>query len=394
MAATQPEPRRASVRALRSDDGAVLDRALVLWLPGPGTATGEDMAELHLHGGHAVVEAVLAALGRLPGLRAAQAGEFTRRALLNNRIDLIEAEGLADLLTAETAQQHRQALAMSRGALGQAISRWQEVLLGLSARAEALLDFSDEDDVAADAEALARLHADTTKLADDLARWLSVPPAERLRDGIDVVIAGPPNSGKSTLLNALAAREAAIVSPIAGTTRDIIEVPLALDGIAFRFADTAGLRAQSDDAIEEIGIARARDRVTSADLLVWLGEPEAAPDHSGLICVAAKLDLGPPNPAADIALSAQTGEGVTALHRLLVERARTLLPREGEVALNRRQRTELAAAHAALACADACDALLLAEALRMARLAFDRLTGRTGTEAMLDALFGRFCIGK
>lgn len=396
-----PSPRRASLRSLTGPDGAHLDRALVLWLPGPGTATGEAMAELHLHGGRAVVDAVLRALADLPGLRPAEAGEFTRRALLNGRVDLTEAEGLADLLAAETATQHRQALAVTGGALSRAVDHWQAELLVLSARAEALLDFADEDDVEADASALASLHADVVALAGALAHWLAVPPAERLRDGIDVVIAGPPNSGKSTLINALAMREAAIVSPLAGTTRDIIEVPLALDGIAFRFADTAGLHAGSGDDIEVIGMARARERMAAADLLLWLGAPDDAPDHGGLLRVAAQSDIRDDAAdwpsiaaAADITISALTGAGMAELHALLVTRARAMLPRVGEVALNRRQRQEVQVAHEALAAAPVHDALLLAEALRIARAAFDRLTGRAGTEAMLDALFGRFCIGK
>lgn len=397
-----PAPRRASLRALRDAKGELLDRALVLWLPGPGTATGEDMAELHLHGGRAVVDAVLTALARQPDLRAAAGGEFTRRALLNGRIDLTEAEGLAELLAAETAAQHRQALAMSGGVLGRAVAGWQDRLLGLSARAEALLDFADEDDVGADTAALAALAADMLSLTNELARWIAVPPAERLRDGIEVVIAGPPNSGKSTLLNALAARDAAIVSPIAGTTRDIVEVPLAIEGIPFRFADTAGLHEAGDDEIEAIGMARARARLAAADIVLWLGPPAEAPVHDMLLKIAAQADrraVAEPDwpihaAAADIVLSAQTGLGMDALRGTLVERAGALLPREGEVALNRRQRTELAVAQQVLAGADTSDALLLAESLRMARVAFDRLTGQAGTEAMLDALFGRFCIGK
>ncbi len=401
LAGQLPVPRRASLRSLRSGDGTLLDRALVLWLPGPGTATGEDMAELHLHGGRAVVEAVLGALRDVPGLRAAEAGEFTRRSLLNGRIDLTEAEGLADLLAAETAQQHQQALAISGGIIGRAVAEWQEQLLGLSARAEALLDFADEDDVEADAAAMAGLAADTATLIADLARWLAVPAAERLRDGIVVVIAGPPNSGKSTLLNALAAREAAIVSPLAGTTRDVIEISLAVGGIAFLFADTAGLREESDDAIEQIGMARAHDRIATADVVLWLGDPANAPLHAQVIRVAAQSDMSESMPGwkaraivSDVCLSAKTGAGMSDLHALLVNRAEGLLPREGEVALNRRQRAEVAAAHNALCSGDDHDALLLAESLRMARLAFDRLTGGAGTEAMLDALFGRFCIGK
>jgi tRNA modification GTPase len=396
-----PEPRRVAVRTLRAADGAMLDQALTLWLPGPATATGEDLAELHLHGGRAVVDAVLAALGALPGLRLAEPGEFTRRALLNGQIDLTEAEGLAELLSAETAAQHRQALAMTGGAVGQAVAEWQARLLSIAARVEALLDFADEADVDADSAAVAAITADLAVLVEALAQWLSVPPAERLRDGIEVVIAGPPNSGKSTLINALSQREVAIVSPLAGTTRDVIESALALDGIPFRFADTAGLHAGSGDDIEAIGMARARDRLASADLLLWLGHPADAPAHAGLMRVAARADVRGGDTdwqdvvaVSDVFLSAATGAGMAALRQLLVERARLLLPREGEVALNRRQRAELASAHQLLAEADRSDPLLLAESLRQARLAFDRLTGAAGTESMLDALFGRFCIGK
>lgn len=401
LAGSLPRPRRASLRVLRSAQGTVLDEALILWFPGPSTVTGEHLAEMHVHGGRAVVDAVLAALAALGGLRLAQPGEFTRRALLHGRIDLTEAEGLADLLSAETAAQHRQALALSGGVLGRAVAGWQDRLLTLAARTEALLDFADEDDVDADMAALEAISGAIGVLTDDLAAWLAIPPAERLRDGIEVVIAGPPNSGKSTLINALSAREVAIVSPQAGTTRDIIEAPLALDGIAFRFADTAGLHDGSGDRIEAAGMALARERIVAADLVLWLGAPDDVPVHAGAIRIAGRSDARSLQPGwleiaaqSDLTLSAATGEGMADLHALLVDRARGLLPREGEVALNRRQRAELAAAHAALAGCDIVDPLLIAESLRMARVAFDRLTGQAGTEAMLDALFGRFCIGK
>jgi tRNA modification GTPase len=235
-----PHPRRASLRDISNDAGELIDTALVLWFPGPGTATGEDLAELHLHGGRAVVDAALAALTSQPGLRQAEAGEFTRRALLNGRIDLIEAEGLSELLIAETAVHHRQALAMRGGKVGEAVAGWQARLLQLSAQIEALLDFSDEDDVTADSATLGAVLNDVEQIVGEWTCWLAVSPAERLRDGIDVVIAGPPNSGKSTLINALSEKDVAIVSPTAGTTRDIVEIPLSLSGVPFRFADTAG----------------------------------------------------------------------------------------------------------------------------------------------------------
>jgi tRNA modification GTPase len=392
-----PPARRAVLRAL-TYGGVLLDRALVLWLPGPGSATGEDMAELHLHGGRAVVAAVLAALSTLPGLRAAEAGEFTRHSFANGRIDLAEAEGLADLLAAETESQRRQAIQAASGHVSAQITKWQDQLLGLSAALEAALDFADEGDVAAEDAALARIALKTAELHCELLEWLARPAAERIRDGLSVVIAGPPNAGKSTLLNALAQREAAIVSPLAGTTRDVVEVPLALDGIAMRFADTAGLRAGSGDAVEAIGIDRAGQAIAAADILLWLGPVASCPLHPCALRIAAQADRAEPDPAADLALSATTGEGMAALHRAIVARARSLLPAEGEAALHARQRAALSEAAQWLTIApgsvEARDPILLAERLRLARAALDRLTGRAGVEDMLDALFGRFCIGK
>lgn len=370
---------------------------MVLWFPGPATATGEDVAEIHAHGGRAVVRAIEAALAALPGLRRAEPGEFTRRAVINGRMDLAEAEGLADLLAAETEAQRRHAYARSTGALSQAVERWQAELLGISAQVEALLDFSDEDDVGADRVAAAAIGARVDALALTIGDALAVPPAERLRDGLLVVIAGPPNAGKSTLLNALAQREAAIVSPVAGTTRDVIEVPLAIGGAAFRFADTAGLRGSTDDTIEAIGIARAEALVAASDMLLWLGAPQDAPDHPYVCRVRAKADLGAPaepGVATDVILSAKTGEGMMQLREWMVTHARMLLPGEGEVALDQRHRQLLVEARDALRGEWRGDLLLLAEQLRMARLAVDQITGRAGTEAMFDALFGRFCIGK
>lgn len=397
LAGPLPAPRRASLRAVRNAHGAELDRAVVLWFPGPATATGEDVAEIHAHGGRAVVRAIEAALAALPGLRRAEPGEFTLRAVINGRMDLAEAEGLADLLAAETEAQRCHAHARSTGALSQAVERWQARLLGISAEVEALLDFSDEDDVGADRAAVAAIGARVDALAQAMANALAVPPAERLRDGLLVAIAGPPNAGKSTLLNALAQREAAIVSPVAGTTRDVIEVPLAIEGVAFRFADTAGLRGSTDDAIEAIGIARAEALVAASDLLLWLGAPQDAPDHPHVCRVRAKADLevaAGPDAAADVTLSARTGEGMTQLREWILTHARTLLPGEGEIALDQRHRQLLGEARDALRGEWHGDLLLLAEQLRMARLAVDRITGRAGTEAMFDALFGRFCIGK
>ncbi|MGV7122863.1 tRNA uridine-5-carboxymethylaminomethyl(34) synthesis GTPase MnmE [Sphingopyxis sp. 550A] len=405
LAGRLPTPRRASLTELRDAAGAPLDRALLLWFPGPATATGEDLAELHLHGGRAVVGAVEAALGALPGLRRAEPGEFTRRAFLSGRIDLAEAEGLADLLAAETESQRVQALGMASGHVSRAVMGWQERLLGLMAGAEAELNFADEDDVEVYEGAAQRLVSRMAELAAELGEWLARPAAEVIAEGLSVVIAGPPNAGKSTLINALAQRELAIVSPVAGTTRDVIETPLALDGIAMRFSDTAGIRAQSADDVEAIGIGRAKAAVEAADILLWLGPPADAPAHPRRILIAAQADRWRGDAAAgakaarcDLILSAATGEGMDRLHAAIVEMARTLLPREGEAALRQRQRAALAEARDWLSIdpdtREAGDMILIAERLRLAAVALDRITGRAGVEDMLDALFGRFCIGK
>ncbi|WP_432768696.1 MAG: tRNA uridine-5-carboxymethylaminomethyl(34) synthesis GTPase MnmE [Sphingopyxis sp.] len=405
LAGRVPATRRASLAELSDAAGAPLDRALMLWFPGPATATGEDLAELHLHGGRAVVAAVEAALAALPGLRRAEAGEFTRRAFLNGRIDLAEAEGLADLLAAETESQRVQALGMASGHVSRAVEGWQARLLTLMAGAEAELNFGDEEDVQLLDDCAHRLCDGMELLASELGAWLARPGAEVIAEGLSVVIAGPPNAGKSTLINALAQRELAIVSPVAGTTRDVIETPLALDGIAMRFSDTAGLRSESADAIETIGIDRAKAAVQAADILLWLGNPHDAPDHPRAILIAAQADRWRGDAAAeavaarcDLTLSAATGEGMERLHRMIVDMARTLLPREGEAALRQRQRAALADAKDWLTVdagsREASDLILLAERLRLAALALDRITGRAGVEDMLDTLFGRFCIGK
>lgn len=387
-----PPPRRAqSARLVDPAEGSLLDRALVLWLPGPGTATGEDCAELHLHGGRAVVAAVERVLATLPGLRRAEPGEFTRRAFANGRIDLAEAEGLADLLGAETELQRQAAQAVAGGSFSATVEGWRRQLLDLSAAVEAALDFADEDDV--DTRACSTWNI--APLREDLAEWLDRPRAEVLREGFRVVLAGPPNAGKSTLFNALVGTEAAITSPVAGTTRDVVSRPVALEGVPFLFLDTAGLREDSQDAIEQIGVERARGELDKADLVLWLGPEEERPD--GAWAIAAQCDRmdRPPRPDARHRVSAMTGEGLSGLLADLVATARNALPRPGEAALNARQHRLLAEAEAALGQAmGVSDPLLVAEGLRLARVAFDALLGRTTTEDMLDALFGRFCIGK
>lgn len=386
-----PQPRRAQLMEL-AGGGELLDRALVIWFEAPHTATGEDLVEFHLHGGRAVVAAVESALSRIEGLRAAEPGEFTRRAFAHGRIDLTEAEGLADLLAAETQAQRRAALQLAGGSLSREVRGWADRLLSLAAAVEARLDFSDEGDVD---EGLPReWEQERERLAAEIAGLLARPPAERLREGIRVVIAGPPNVGKSTLLNALAGREAAITSEVPGTTRDLIDVPVAIGGVAFVLTDSAGLR-DSGDHIESIGIGRAAEAVAGADLVLWLGHPDDKPDRDGVIAIGARADLIGPSPLADLSVSALTGEGMEELAGLLAREARHLLPNEHETSVNARQRAALADARAHLEIAGGSgDLLITAEELRQARLGLDRVTGRAGVEDMLDALFNRFCIGK
>ena len=393
LAGRLPQPRRAALAWLRDAGGEVLDQALALWLPGPGTATGEDIVELHCHGGRAVIAAVEGALAAIPELRRATPGEFTRRAFTNGRIDLAEAEGLADLLSAETELQRRSAMALAGGALSRTIEAWRERVLIASAAVEAVLDFADEDDVAL---LPADFAAGLAHLRGAIGGWLDRPRAEALREGFRVVLAGPPNAGKSTLFNALVESEAAITAPLAGTTRDVLTRPVAIAGVPFLFADTAGLRDDTGgDSIEAIGVERARGELERADLILWLGGEGEGPAEAWEI--AAQIDR--PGHTAKAAprhrVSALTGEGVDALRADLVRAAAAALPRPGEAALNARQHRLLEQAGEALAQAEAVsDPLLVAENLRLVRVAFDALLGRTTTEDMLDALFGRFCIGK
>ena len=399
LAGGLPPPRRASLRTLRTSptDATHLDRALVLVFPGPWTATGEDLAELHLHGGRAVVRAVEAALAALPGLRPAEAGEFTRRALAHGRIDLTEAEGLADLLAAETEAQRRAALRAAEGGIRQRIEGWAARTLRLSAMVEASLDHADEEDVAAETDMLERVGGDARALAGEIEVVLAEPAIERLRDGIRVVLAGSPNAGKSTLLNALAEREAAIVSPLAGTTRDRIEAPVMRDGIAYLLTDTAGLHSAPADVVEEIGIARAQEALDQADLILWLDDAPPPTLSAPHILVHPRTDEAGRAAAAEgrLGVSARTGDGIALLWERITEAARMMLPAGDAIPLNRRQRGLAADAAVALHGAGAGhDPLLIAENLRQALRAFDRITGAADVEAMLDTLFGRFCIGK
>ena len=392
LAGRLPGPRHVSLARLRDARGALLDEALVLWLPGPGTETGEDVAELQCHGGRAIIGAVEAALAALPGLRRAGPGEFTRRAFANGRIDLAEAEGLADLLEAETELQRGVAQAMAGGAFSRVVSDWRDRLLLQSAALEAVLDFADEDDVTTlPADFMVRIAA----LETEIATWLARPRAEALREGYRVVIAGPPNLGKSTLFNVLVEVEAAIATPIPGTTRDVLTRPVAYGGVPFLFADTAGLHDTAGDEVEAIGIERALEALDRADLVLWLGPEGEGPDGAWEIASQIDRDGGIAKRGARHRISAVTGAGIDALRADMVATARSALPKPGEAALNERQHGLLRDAVRALGSArNENDPLLVAEGLRLARVAFDSLLGRTATEDMLDTLFGRFCIGK
>jgi tRNA modification GTPase len=388
----------------------MLDEALLLWLPSPGSYTGEDTAELHIHGGRAVIEAVLAALGRLPGLRLAQPGEFSRRAFLSGRLDLTQAEGIADLIDAETDAQRRQALRQTGGELQRRYEEWRARLIGAQALIEATIDFSDEADVpeglAADAT------RDAVQLRAELARHLDDGRrGEILREGFRVVIAGRPNVGKSSLMNALAKRDVAIVSEEAGTTRDVIEVRLDLDGLPVILSDTAGLRA-AGGAIEREGIRRSLARAEAADLVLWVEDASAERLPIFLeienleaprLVVANKCDLigdRPPvlGPGAPIAVSALTGEGLDRLLGAIEAQARQRLGDLESAAMTRARHREgidraLAALDTFLA-GDLNEIELRAEDLRQAADALGRITGRVDVEDVLDRIFASFCIGK
>lgn len=389
IAGTLPPPRVAKIRSLRNSYGALLDRALVLIFPGPSTATGEDLVEFHCHGGRAVVASVMATLVDRSDVRLAEPGEFTRRALMHGRIDLSEAEGLADLLTAETEGQRRMALAAAEGVVSRSVTSWMTTTATLSARAEALLDYGEEDDVDED---IAAIGEDVRALGETIAAVASAPSVDALHRGVTVVLAGPPNAGKSTLFNLLVQQEAAIVSPIAGTTRDRIEVQVARGGISYRLTDTAGL-TETDDAVEAIGVERARVAAEHADILLWLGD-KAAPRNDA-IRVHARCDLPgrADGPDGAVAVSRDSVGSIATLWSAIAARAATLLPSPDLIPLKQHQQALCIAAAAALL-DPVIDPLLVAENLRVARRKLAEITGVDATEAMLDALFSRFCLGK
>lgn len=404
-----PEPRRASLRSVHTATGDPIDRGLVLFFPGPASFTGEDVAELHLHGGRAVVAATLDALGVLPGFRAAEAGEFTRRAFDRGRLDLSQVEGLADLVAAETEAQRRQALRQAGGGLRAVCEGWRERLVRARALLEAELDFADEDDVpgsVADSAwaDVATLSAEIRALLDDGHR------GERLRVGIEVVVLGRPNAGKSSLINGLARRDVAIVSEEPGTTRDLIEVRLDLGGYPVTVVDTAGLR-EAGGGVEREGMRRATARAEAADLVLLLEDVTAGPTTIALpaatpvIRVGTKIDLidsaeerSRVSSGHDLVVAPPTGDGLDALMTALTDfAADALAVGESSLVTRARQRSALVGCRAALedALDDAGKPLeLRAEDLRRATDALGRVTGRVDVEDLLDVIFGEFCIGK
>ncbi|WP_314953612.1 tRNA uridine-5-carboxymethylaminomethyl(34) synthesis GTPase MnmE [Bradyrhizobium cosmicum] len=418
LAGKLPEPRLASRRQLSDAEGGPIDDAVVLWFPGPASATGEDVAEFHVHGGRAVLAALVGAISNIPNMRAAEPGEFTRRAFENGKLDLTEAEGLDDLIHADTDRQRRQALRQLQGLLGNRARGWRERIIEASALIEAGIDFSDEGDVPA--ELMAPAVKAIKALHDEITEVLAAQGhSERLRDGLVVAIAGKPNVGKSTLINQLARREVAIVSPYAGTTRDVIEVQLDLDGYPVTVIDTAGIR-ETDDPVEQEGVRRARARAEDADLVLWLVEgsrtvdPDAmrslrksadGSDRSGgsVWIVRNKIDLdgaggGEVTRHGEFGISASRGDGIPELVEALVKFAADFFgTSEGALVTRARQRDLLRRASESLGRSlelveDGEE--LAAEELRAAAYALGRLLGRVDVEDVLGAIFQKFCIGK
>ncbi|RCW83908.1 tRNA uridine-5-carboxymethylaminomethyl(34) synthesis GTPase MnmE [Paracoccus lutimaris] len=387
LAGVISEPRKAYLRALRDGDD-LIDRALVIWFPEGGSYTGEEVAELHLHGAPVIANRLTEAL-LARGLRRAEAGEFTRRAFLNGRMDLAEAEGLADLLSAETEAQRKLAMRATEGELGRKSDALRAKLVRAGALVEASIDFADEE-VPEDVpdEVFALIEEVRSEILGMLA---SYPATERLRHGYEVAIIGPPNAGKSSLLNRIGQREIALVTNIAGTTRDVLELRTDLRGLPVTFLDTAGLR-DSDDPVESMGIQRARERAESADLRIHLAENgmSAEPVRDGDILVRSKADL---ISGSGISVSARTGEGVAELLDMVYDRLRVRAADSGLVG-HKRQAEALVRAAAALQVDRQLPPEFLAESLRQAAQSLAVMVGRIGAEDYLDEIFASFCIGK
>ncbi|SOC06529.1 tRNA uridine-5-carboxymethylaminomethyl(34) synthesis GTPase MnmE [Rhodobacter maris] len=394
LAGRLPAPRQAGLRRLRAGDD-FLDEALVLCFEAGRSFTGDQSAELHLHGALATVQAVLRALAGVPGLRLAEPGEFTRRAMENGQLDLAQVEGLADLIEAETEAQRKQALAVLSGAVGAVVERWRASLVRAAALLEAVIDFADEEvpeDVTPEVSGL------ISSVSQDIVVELSrISTSERVREGFEVAIVGRPNAGKSTLLNALAGREAAITSEVAGTTRDVIEVRMDLGGLAVTLLDTAGLR-ETEDKVEAIGVERALQRAAQADLRIFLLDgddiPLLQPEPEDLI-VHGKADLAP---GQGLSVSGKTGAGLDALVTELTKRLSVrasgagVMTRERHRACLQRAESALTAARCELEFGARLE--LAAEHLRSAARALESLLGRVDVEMLLDEIFSSFCIGK
>jgi tRNA modification GTPase len=413
-----PQPRRASLARVRDPEtGAIIDEGLALWFPAPNSETGEDMAELQVHGGRAVIAAVLAALAKLAGLRHAEAGEFTRRAFENGRMDLTAVEGLADLVAAETEAQRRQAYQHLKGLLGDRAETWRRRLIEALALVEAGIDFSDEEDVPKD------MMARSLELIGPLAEEISKAGAgqgERLREGLRVAIAGPPNAGKSTLFNRLARREAAIVSPFPGTTRDVLELHLDLGGYPVTVLDTAGIR-ETNDPVEREGVRRASEQAAGANLVLWVVDASASEwqtlqlpaikvaSESITWLVVNKIDLVAGEEQRRIEsrfdrkeivnfVSSKTGAGLDELVNAIARHADSFFTPEPALVTRERQRAHLIETGLALqgaqhAAQDGREEIM-AEQLRLATRALGKLLGRVDVEDVLDVIFRDFCIGK
>jgi len=395
LAGRVPEARRASLMVLNGPDG-VIDTALVLVFDAGASFTGEDVVELQTHGSIAVTRALLAYLGDMEGVRLAEPGEFTRRALENEQLDLAQVEGLADLIEAETEAQRVQAQAVFSGALGERVEAWRSQLIRAAALLEAMIDFADEE-VPGDttAEVLTLIDGLVVEFDQEAS---GVAGAERVREGFEVAIVGAPNAGKSTLLNRLAGRDAAITSEVAGTTRDVIEVRMDIAGLPVTLLDTAGLRETSDE-VEAIGVARARSRADAADLRIFLGPPREMSARSGDMILRPKADMAAPTGDGSLGVSGLTGEGVEELLARLAAELSSRVP-ASRVATRARHRDALLAAVNALRAArieveaGPERAELAAEELRTALRKIEALTGRIGVEDLLSEIFSSFCIGK
>ena len=408
MAGSRPTARQASLRAIRdSHTGAILDRGVVLWFPGPNTVTGEDVAEFHVHGSSAVAAAVFSSLNRLEGVRPAEAGEFTRRAFHNGRMDLVEVEGLADLLKAKTEAQRRLALHHLMGEASSVYEDWRGELIKVLAHVEAAVDFADEEGVAE--AAVADVAVKVAQLHGSMAAALAqAEQAVAVRDGVRVVLAGHPNTGKSSLLNAIARREAAIVSSIPGTTRDVIEVNIDLGGIPVILSDTAGLRDNSTDEIELIGIGRTKKELRGADLVIWIYAPDVDGSHTFPADIKpdliarnkSDLEIGhrDDNDGNRFSISTRTGAGMAELIDGVAELVKQKYGHaENAVIVRARQKQAILESIRYLN-----DSLrhgtehleLVAEDLRKAATALARVTGRIDVEDLLSAIFSEFCIGK